>query len=140
MRGTIKQETRSDSLTSTTPIREGSLSSLGGNRRLGHFVERRLGFLEIGGIESFDKPAVDRRETAIGLRAFALVESGLPWPNLSLGTIFIRGGLRTGPWPVYITAAEWGDPRNVCTSCVIVPRKVGVGREGCEQGIGPLQV
>src|SRR6516164_10662305 len=39
-----------------------SYSSLCGNRRLGQFVEQRLGLFQVGGVEAFGKPGVDRGE------------------------------------------------------------------------------
>ena len=37
-------------------------SPLRGNRRLSQFVEQRLGLFEIGGVEAFGEPGVDRGE------------------------------------------------------------------------------
>src|SRR5271166_7101517 len=39
-----------------------AISALCGNRRLGQFVEQRLGVLEVGGVEAFGEPAEDRGE------------------------------------------------------------------------------
>ena len=36
-------------------------------------IEQRLGVLEVGGVEAFGEPAVDRREQVAGLGALALI-------------------------------------------------------------------
>ena len=52
-------------------------SPLPGNRRLSQFVEQRLGLFEIGGIEPFGKPAVDRCPQIAGFTAPTLLRSQL---------------------------------------------------------------
>src|SRR6516164_8456004 len=49
--------------------------SLGGNGRLGEFVEQRLGLFEVGGIEPFGKPAEDWGEQCRRLLRFALAST-----------------------------------------------------------------
>ena len=51
----------------------GVYSSLRGNGRLGQFVEQRLGLFEVGGIEAFGKPGVDRGEQGSRLLRPALL-------------------------------------------------------------------
>src|SRR5271166_7057805 len=48
-------------------------SPLRGNRRLSQFVEQRPGFFQIGGVEAFGEPAVDRGEKIAGLTTLALI-------------------------------------------------------------------
>jgi hypothetical protein len=66
-------------------------SPLCGNRRLGQFVEQRLGVLEVGGVEALGEPAVDRREQITGFGAAILVAAesgeahgGAQFPELGL--------------------------------------------------------
>src|SRR3954451_4640041 len=51
-------------------------SPLCGNRRLGQFVEQRLGGLEVGGVEAFGEPGVDRGEQLAGVALAALPTGG----------------------------------------------------------------
>jgi hypothetical protein len=39
-----------------------AIAPLRGNRRLGQFVEQRLGLFEVGGVEAFGEPGEDRGE------------------------------------------------------------------------------
>ena len=50
-------------------------SPLCGNRRLGQFVEQRLGLLEVGGVEAFGEPGVDRGEEGDRLLRPALLSA-----------------------------------------------------------------
>jgi len=50
-------------------------SPLCGNRRLGQFVEQRLGVLEVGRVEAFGKPAEDRGEQGDRLLLPALLSA-----------------------------------------------------------------
>src|SRR5258707_12286938 len=73
-------------------------SPLCGNRRLRQFVEQRLGLFQVGCVEAFGEPAVDRRQQIRCTRTFAA-----PGPQagaIAPGAPFGRPRLAT-PRPLY---------------------------------------
>src|SRR5262245_63075825 len=72
-----KSPTRRDGAESPRNMRVqpliGAYSPLRGNRRLTQFVEQRLGLFEVGGVQAFGEPGVDRGEQGESLLRPALL-------------------------------------------------------------------
>src|ERR1700730_17603287 len=83
------------------PFASGSL--LWGNRRLGQFVEQRLGLLQVGGVEAFGEPAEDGGEEGDRLLRPALLPAqageahrGAQFPGLRVLPAGAAAGLSGG--------------------------------------------